>query len=129
MKDLTINLEFKTTDLFYLATPYSHIDSAVRVARFKAVNRLAAKLMCKGLNIYSAISHTHPIAVSGRLPKEWEYWKNLDTIMLSKCIGIIIYTQPGWQSSKGVIAEIEIAEKLGLSISHLRPQKGEVVTI
>ncbi len=49
----------------YLATPYTDFDPAVRAARFFAVNKVAAHLMKKGFLVFSPISHTHPIVISG----------------------------------------------------------------
>ena len=37
----------------YLATPYSHRDPEIRRARFDEVNKIAAKLMCKGYLVFT----------------------------------------------------------------------------
>lgn len=108
--------------LIYLATPYSHPDKAVRLARFEAVNRFAAKLMAEGRHVYSPISHTHPIAEAGGLPLGWEYWDIYDRTMMSACSGMIVFCQPGWSESKGVTAEIEIATEMNLEIEFVWPE-------
>ena len=68
--------------MIYLAVPYSHADPAVRVARFDAVNKVAAKMMRDGLHVFSPISHTHPIALAGDLPGGWEYWEAYDRALI-----------------------------------------------
>ena len=96
----------------YLATPYSHKNPEIRKARFDAVNVIAAKLMSKGYLVFSPISHTHPIAVAGDLPKGWEFWAAYDRTFIEWCDEIHVFQQDGWQESTGVVAEIKLAEEM-----------------
>jgi nucleoside 2-deoxyribosyltransferase len=109
-----------TNKKIYLACPYSHKDPKVRKDRFERVNALAAKLMAKGFLVFSPISHTHPIAEAGDLPKGWEYWKNYDESFLDWCDEVFVYKLEGWTVSTGVMAEIEIAKQLGKPITYIR---------
>lgn len=108
-----------TEGLIYLAAPYSHKDRSVMVERFLRINKVAAKLMERKAFVFSPISHTHPIADAGTLPRGWEFWEEYDTIMISRCTGMFVLTIDGWQESKGVTAEIKIAQKLGLPIDYI----------
>lgn len=103
--------------LIYLASPYSHADPEVMEARFEAVCREAAVLMEHGLHVYSPIAHTHPIAVRGDLPKEWPYWEAYDRVMLAASTEVYVLQLEGWDASKGVSAEIEIAREMGLPVT------------
>lgn len=105
--------------LVYLATPYSHQSDEIRKQRFEKVNKAAAKLMENGLHIYSPISHTHPIAEAGNLPKGWDFWEEYDRKLLAVCGKLIVYKQDGWQESIGVQNEIKIAQELKLEIEYL----------
>ena len=107
--------------LIYLATPYSHEDPAIRQERFEVVNRVAASLMLAGEHVYSPISHTHPIALAGDLPKCWDFWQEFDRLMLSKCYKMLILRQEGWQESEGVKAERGIARELGIPVEFIDP--------
>jgi hypothetical protein len=107
--------------LIYLATPYSHPDAEVREHRFREVNRVAADLMRDGLHVFSPISHTHPIAVAGDLPKDWEFWQAYDRTVLSACSKVMVLMQDGWRESTGVQAEIEIAREMGLPVEFIEP--------
>jgi len=107
--------------LAYLATPYSDPDPEVREERFRIVNKVAARLIQNGQLIFSPISHTHPIALAGDLPKGWEFWENYDRIMMSACSKLIVLRQSGWEKSSGVKAEISIAEEMGLEIEYIDP--------
>ena len=108
-------------DLVYLATPYSHERPAVREHRFNVVNRVAADLMRDGVHIYSPISHTHPIAMAGDLPKGWDFWEQYDRAVLAACMKVIVLRQEGWEESKGVAAEIAIAREMGLPVEFIAP--------
>lgn len=110
-----------TGELVYLACPYSHPDKAVQEARFQAVNKAAAKLMAEGTYIFSPISHTHPIALAGKLPGGWDFWEGYDRTMLDCCSKLIVLKVDGWEKSTGVTAEIKIATELGMLIEYMEP--------
>jgi len=96
----------------YLATPYSHPDLTIRLARFEAINKVAGELMRKGCLVFSPISHTHPIAVAGNLPLGWEFWAAYDRSFIEWCDEVHVFQQDGWQESTGVVAEIKLAKEM-----------------
>lgn len=108
-------------ELIYLACPYSDPDPAVMVARFDAVNRVGARLMAEGKYIFSPISHTHPLAVVGSLPRGWDYWEGYDKCMISRCSKLIVLKLDGWVKSTGVNAEVKIAKEMGIPVEYLDP--------
>jgi hypothetical protein len=108
------------SELIYIATPYSHSDSKVQQERFDKVNRFSAGLMGDGLYVFSPISHAHPIAEVGCLPKGWDFWSKYDRLMISKCTKLIVFMQDGWKESTGVQAEIKIAEELGIPVEYAK---------
>lgn len=105
--------------LIYLASPYSHADPAVRQQRFETVCFVAANLMREGTHVYSPIAHTHPIALKGDLPKGWDFWEAFDRKMLAACQECWVVMMDGWRESKGVQAEIKIAEEMGLPVKYV----------
>lgn len=111
--------------LVYLATPYTHADPRVMERRFLGVNKAAAILMKMGFLVYSPISHTHPIALAGDLPKEWSFWGKFDTVMMSHCNCMIVLMQEGWRESKGIKEEIKIAQKLKIPFEFIKPNEIE----
>ena len=108
-----------TKELVYLACPYSHKLYYWRNLRFQAVNRAAARLMADGILVFSPISHTHPIAEAGGLPKDWAFWERYDRAILACCAKVIVLRMPGWEESKGVQAEILIAEEMGIPVEYM----------
>jgi hypothetical protein len=106
-------------ELVYLAVPYSHPRPEIREERFRAVNRVAAKLMGQGLHIFSPISHSHPISIEGNLPTNWEYWEAYDRAFLNASNKLIVLMLDGWDKSVGVAGEIAIAKELGIEIEYI----------
>jgi nucleoside 2-deoxyribosyltransferase len=101
----------------YLASPYSHDDPAVRLQRFEAACRAAAILLRNGVLVFSPIAHTHPIALAGDLPLDWAFWQRFDREMIAACDEVIVLCLDGWASSRGVQAELAIAEEFGIPVS------------
>ena len=107
--------------LVYLAGPYSHPSPTVRQRRFEALNLAAGNLMRSGVLVFSPISHSHPIAEAGELPLGWDFWEQFDRAHLSNCHKVIVLMLDGWRDSKGVAAEIAIAEEMGLPVEFMEP--------
>lgn len=105
--------------LAYLACPYFHQDRAIRVARFEAANRVAARLMSQGEHIFSPISHTHPIAEAGDLPLGWDFWADYDEAIISCCYRIYVLMLDGWKESRGVGAELDLANEYDIEVVYL----------
>ena len=107
--------------LTYLAVPYSDIDPDVRAARFQMANIAAASLMRNGHKVFSPISHTHPIAQAGNLPRGWDYWQAYDRIFLEMSGLVVVLQIDGWEASKGVAGEVEIARRLAIPVVDCQP--------
>ena len=58
----------------YLAIPYSDPDPEVRKGRFELVNRMAVELLEEGFNIWSPISHSHPISLYMDNSNDSDFW-------------------------------------------------------
>ena len=104
--------------LVYLACPYSHSNPLVRVARFEAVTAVAVKLLADGHLVFSPITHAHPMAEVGNLPRGWDFWEKFDRAFLESSYKIIVLQLDGWDTSVGVLAEVKIAEELGLEVEY-----------
>ena len=113
--------------LIYLAVAYSHADPVVREERFQIARRAAAELARKGHDVFSPICHSHPIATIGGAPTDWEQWRRVDERMLTACDDVWVLMIPGWYTSRGVTAEIEMARKLGKPVNFLPP--GEIESL
>lgn len=109
--------------MIYLASPYSHPDGAVREQRFRDACCVTARLMERGLTVFSPIVHGHPL-VSHGLPTDWPFWERFDREHLRRCDELVVLTLDGWRESIGVTAEIRIAGELGKPVRYLVPKDG-----
>ena len=106
-------------ELIYLAVPYTHKDKNVILDRVRRLNTVAFKILASGKHVFSPVTHCHPLAEIGDLPKDWEFWKAYDTVMLSRCDRVWVLMLEGWKESTGVNAEIKIAEELGKPVEYI----------
>jgi len=112
--------------MIYLACPYSHENDGVRELRYEAITIIASLLIAKGEMVISPITHSHPIAKCGKLPTEWEYWKEFDRKLISMCDYVDVVMFKGWEESTGIKSEIMIAKELVKSVRY-RDGNGELV--
>jgi hypothetical protein len=104
------------SNLVYLASPYTHRNSAVSEARFVEAVLCCGWMMThrKDTFFYSPIAHTHPVAMRVKLPIEWEFWAAFDECLVSKCDEVWVLCVPGFTRSTGINAERKLAKKFGL---------------
>ena len=55
------------------------------------------------------------------LPREFDFWHKYDEWFISRCDKVVVVKMWGWEQSKGVQAEIEIAHKLGIPVEYIEP--------
>src|SRR5258708_5779201 len=105
--------------LQYLATPYSRYPHGIQVA-FENACQIAARLLTRGVKVYSPIAHTHPIAIHGGLnPYDHSIWLPFDQALMEYCSGLIIAHMESWETSYGVAFEIKYFSKAGKPIYDL----------
>lgn len=107
--------------LFYLAAPYSHPDSSVRQMRHMTVNRIAFQLHQQGKFVYSPLTHNIPLIQTCNRIASWDDWGQFDQLMLSRCDKLLVVTMDGWEASRGVFAEMQLAKELAIPIEMLDP--------
>ena len=108
--------------MIYLASPYSDDSDVLQAWRWRAVCRAASCLMKQGHRVFSPIAHTHPIAQHG-LPGDWEFWQAWDREMLPACSELWVLKLAGYDQSKGIAAEIALANEMGIPVRFLEPEE------
>lgn len=103
-------------NLIYLASPYSHRSVAVRRKRFRAVRLAAAHFMQQGLHIYSPIVHGHTIweTMNHATAPQHSYWIETGLDFLSRCNALYVLCLAGWDASRGIQAELQLAYERNL---------------
>lgn len=103
----------------YVASPYTHADPEVMERRFNQVSEYTAKLIRQGIVAYSPIAHSHPLAIEYDLPGDFYFWFHQNYGMLEMASKMVILCLDGWDTSRGVIAEIEFCEHHGIEIEYV----------
>jgi len=104
-------------DLYYLASPYTNPDPAVRQVRFQAACEATAHLMRQRMHVFSPVVHSHPLAAY--LPAGWDFWRPVDLHFLGLCQRFIVLMLPGWRESVGVGDEIRAWTATGRAVEHM----------
>ena len=100
--------------LWYFAHPYTCKDAegnrvtAAEDANFAICCIRSGELLRRGYNIYSPIAHTHPIhrmSMELLMRPDDGMWYRLDNEFIAKTRWAGIILAPGWDESKGCIAE------------------------
>lgn len=115
-------------EIWYLATPYSKYKHGIERA-FVDAAKLAARLLKKGMSVYSPIAHTHPLAVNGKIdPLNHDIWLPFDEAMMHACCGLLVAHLSGWRESKGIAHEIAFFERMKKPITDLDPRTLQMKT-
>jgi len=79
--------------------------------------------MNEGYTVFSPIAHSHPIAVDldPKLTCDHEFWMRQDLPILAACKRMFVLCLPGWEHSRGVVAEMQFASAKGIPIEYIYP--------
>ncbi len=123
MKGYPMNLhDLASYDLIYLASPYSKYPTGIEQA-FEDISRIAARLLVKGLKVYSPIAHTHPIAMHGNLDAfDHSIWLPFDQAIMKACSAMAVATMETWEQSFGIGEEIKFFKLATKPIFYIDPE-------
>lgn len=109
--------------MIYLASPYSDPDPLVREQRYLAACKATAALMRDGELVFSPIAHSHHVAdyLPSDVRMDFDFWQRQDREVLRHCDRLAVLLLEGWDKSKGVTAEIHLAQRLGLRVEYVAP--------
>lgn len=102
----------------YLAAPYGHPDPTVRQARMNTYYKYEIKLMREGHFTVSPLAKVET-AKHGDIPDTWDYWEQYSYELLSRCDEMIVLMIDGWNTSRGVTAEIEYCKRHDIPIAYI----------
>jgi hypothetical protein len=104
---------------YYLAHPYSSIDKDLEVSRLHAATKIYARLARQGVKCYSPVAATTLAAKRHKMPTSHEFWIDLNETFIVNSAGIILIKLEGWDTSPGVMHEIEYAKKVDKRIHQI----------
>jgi hypothetical protein len=106
---------------WYLASPYSAYPGGTEAA-VDDVAYIAARLLALGVPFYCPVAETHTIAATGIIDHlGHEEWMAHDIPILAAARGVLVAGMDGWEYSRGVTEEIEIAREAGKPVLLLAP--------
>ena len=97
--------------LWYFAHPYTGDEDS----NFRLCNWRAAQFISLGYNIFSPISHSHPIQRAAP-DLAGDIWYTLDDQIIAACAFVGIILAPGWEHSRGCRHERRLFQQRGLPI-------------
>jgi len=120
----------KSKGFYYFAHPYTCKDVTEKAvyakyvpegeqANFELCNQRAARLIEAGYNIYSPISHTHPIHRASPVflaRHEHEAWYALDNELIARTDFDGVILAPKWEKSTGCVDERRQFEERRLKV-------------
>ena len=105
--------------IIYLASPYSHKSEAVREHRYLLTRLFTVKMLQLGKPIFSPIVYGKDM--ENQIGTDYISWKILNDAMVRMCDHFLVLRLHGWEDSKGVTYEIELAKSLGKVITYVDP--------
>lgn len=102
--------------MIYLASPYSHPDPAIQQLRHDQALAVMAGMLRQGEVVYSPIVACRPVALAYDLPHDFTFWQRMNYGILRHANIFTILMLEGWEKSKGLRAEWEMAEELGITV-------------
>ena len=105
--------------MIYIASPYTHMKEFMRHQRYIMATHAVAHYSAQGVLCYSPVVHFHNVAMMHDLPKDFHFWEEINYGMLRLATQLCVLKIDGWDTSFGVMKEIEYAERIGVSIIYL----------
>ena len=109
--------------LNFVSAPYTHKDQDVVEWRIQTFVEEMTRQIQMGRHPVSPLMN-HLLKDRSKLefpfPLTWDYWKDYSLKLLSKCDYISVLMFPGWEDSKGVESELEMALNLGIPVEYVR---------
>lgn len=119
--------------MIYLASPYtSPLQGDLKIAaerqRYqKAVDFMTHVFLTGGPPIFSPIVYCHPFAVANKMPADANYWMKFNMSFLRKAEALFVLQIAGWEKSKGMEIEMNVAKMLDIPVVHYNDKFEEVV--
>lgn len=104
--------------MIYLASPYSHPDSAVREQRFALTRNYVAAQLALGNALFSPIVYGHQFAELYGFRGDAAAWQPINDEWLRASSRVWVLRLPGWDTSVGVHKEIAQALELDLLVQY-----------
>lgn len=106
--------------MIYLASPYRHVSVTTRHTRYNWNRRVARALLDAGFDVFAPVVHGHTIADEF---KHREQMMRINLKILPLCDAMVALQLKGWEESRGLLIESELARKLHMPVMYIPKPK------
>lgn len=90
--------------------PFNMINKLFLTLRYRKITKICAHIMAGNNIVFSPITHSHPVAMIGKLPAlSHTFWLRQDKFWVDACDEVWVYKDLPYWTSYGVQREIEWA--------------------
>lgn len=104
--------------MIYVAAPYGHTSREVMDQRIEEVEKFLAYLVSNGRHAFSPLLMHHVLDKGYNLPSDFNFWGEFCLSLLRNCDLMIVLMLPSWDTSRGVLEEIEYCKKNSIPIEY-----------
>lgn len=107
--------------MIYVAAPYTYPNPDVVKMRMRKFAEVMTNLIeSDQYPVSPLLNHFLIDQVPTKFPTTWDFWHTYSTLLLTSCKSmVVIMTDPEWETSPGVQAEIKLAEYCNIPISYI----------
>ena len=107
--------------LVYVAAPYSSIKNKDRL--MEEIHKECAKFMLDNPGHFTVpgLVHHYPCQYSNELGDDFSFWHDFCIELIEKCDIILLLKFDGWQTSTGVLGELNAAIEFDKAVIYTEP--------
>lgn len=105
--------------MIYLASPYTHADPAVMTHRYEVTKLYTQHQLRMGICLFSPIVYGR--AMEAAIGHKYEDWLKFNDTIILRCNYVWVLQLDGWEASRGVAHEMELAEEFSIPIRMVQP--------
>ena len=108
--------------MIYVASPYFHESYDVRFHRYTAVLKYTNGLIRANRPAFSPIVYGYFFEHFCGANANFESWMEFNDEVLKRCDQMHILMLEGWDVSRGILHETDVAKQNGLPITYIEPK-------
>lgn len=103
----------------YLASPYTSPSRDVREHRYLITRHFTMLMLQAGKAVFSPIVYGKEM--EHQIGYKFENWQALNDAMIKACAQFLVLRLDGWEDSRGIKHELELAKRFGKPITYVDP--------
>jgi hypothetical protein len=113
--------------MIYVASPFSHEDPLIQKTRFLLAESFVIYMIKQeNLIVFSPIVYGYRMTQENNLPGDADFWSTFNLNLLRRCNTLFNLQLKGWQESKGVQLELNVAKILRIPVVHFNADFTEI---